>query len=91
MTSMPAQHLGLLDRGLIREGMWADLVVFDPERVIDRATFTDPHRFPEGIDAVLVNGVVVIEHGEHTGAFPGKALRGPGWRDVGAAVAGRRP
>lgn len=80
MTGMPAQRLGLYDRGLIREGMWADLVVFDPRRVIDRATFGDPHRFPEGIDHVIVNGEVVIRHGEHTGVLPGRPLRGPGWR-----------
>lgn len=78
MTAMPAQRMGLLDRGLVREGMWADLVVFDPERIDDRATFDEPHRFPDGIPYVVVNGEVVIDEGEHTGAAPGRALRGPG-------------
>ena len=81
MTSLPAQRMGLLDRGLVRPGMWADLVVFDPDRVIDRATFSDPHQFPEGIGDVIVNGVVVIRDGEHTGALPGRGLFGPGRRN----------
>jgi N-acyl-D-aspartate/D-glutamate deacylase len=78
MTSLPAQRMGLLDRGLVRPGMWADLVVLDPERVIDRATFDDPHQFPDGIGDVLVNGVRVIADGEHTGKLPGRGLFGPG-------------
>ncbi|MDH5760729.1 MAG: D-aminoacylase [Gemmatimonadota bacterium] len=81
MTSHPAQRMGLLDRGILREGMWADVVVFDPDRVIDRATFGDPHRFPDGIDHVMVNGVVVVRNGEHTGAFPGRGVFGKGRRD----------
>ncbi|MGC8960573.1 MAG: N-acyl-D-amino-acid deacylase family protein [Chloroflexia bacterium] len=84
MTSFPAQRFGLHDRGLLRPGARADLVVFDLERVHDRATnlfphpypFENyPHRYPEGIDYVLVNGVVVVEEGEHTGAMPGRVLR----------------
>ncbi|HKJ02809.1 MAG TPA: amidohydrolase family protein, partial [Longimicrobiales bacterium] len=78
MTSLPAQRMGLLDRGLVRPGMWADLVVLDPERVIDRATFDDPHQYPEGIGDVLVNGVRVIADNQHTGKLPGRALFGPG-------------
>lgn len=58
--------------------MWADIVVFDPERIIDRATFDNSKQFPEGIDYVLVNGVKVIEKGEHTGATPGHVVYGPG-------------
>ncbi|MBI3983337.1 MAG: D-aminoacylase [Gemmatimonadetes bacterium] len=85
MTSLPAQRMGLLDRGLIRPGMWADLVVFDPARVNDRATFDNPHQFPEGIGDVIVNGVVVIRNGEHTGALPGRALFGRGRTDTGVA------
>ncbi len=85
MTSFPARRMGLLDRGLVRAGMWADLVVFDPDRVIDRATFDDPHQYPEGIDDVIVNGVAVIRGGEHTGAFPGRPLFGPGRTDTGMA------
>lgn len=79
MTAMPAQRMGLLERGLVREGMWADLVIFDPERIEDRATFDQPHQFPRGIPYVIVNGEVVIDEGAHTGTFPGRALRGPGY------------
>lgn len=78
MTSQAAAKLGIEDRGRVAEGMWADLVVFDPERIIDKATFADPQQFPEGIDYVLVNGVRVIVKGEHTGATPGRVLYGPG-------------
>ncbi len=75
MTSYPAQKLGLRDRGLVREGMWADLVVLDPSTVEDRATYQAPHQYPRGIPYVLVNGTLVVERGEHTGALPGKVLR----------------
>jgi len=75
MTSMPAQRLGLRDRGLMREGFKADLVLFDPDRVMDEATFTDPHRYASGIPYVIVNGTVVVDESEHTGELPGKALR----------------
>jgi N-acyl-D-amino-acid deacylase len=80
MTSLPAQRLGLKDRGLLREGYWADVVVFDPSRVNDTATFATPKQYPEGINFVLVNGRVVIDQGNHTGERPGMALRGPGYR-----------
>ena len=75
MTSLPAQKLGLLDRGLLREGFWADIVVFDPREAADTATFTDPHRYPKGMEYVIVNGEVVIDRGEHTSATPGTVLR----------------
>jgi N-acyl-D-amino-acid deacylase len=75
MTSMPAAHLGFLRRGLVRAGWAADLVIFDPARVIDRATWTDPARYPEGIAAVVVNGQVLVEREEHTGRLAGKVLR----------------
>jgi N-acyl-D-amino-acid deacylase len=75
MTSAPAQRLGLRDRGLLREGYKADIVVFDPAAVKDEATFTDPHRFASGIPLVIVNGSVVVDGGEHTGALPGRAVR----------------
>jgi len=75
MTSYPAQRLGLRDRGLLREGMKADITIFDPERVRDEATFKDPHRFASGIPYVLVNGKLVIDGYGHTGALPGRALR----------------
>ena len=75
MTSFPAQRLGLRDRGLLRNGYKADLVVFDPERVSAPATRLDPRRDPVGIEHVIVNGEVVIDGGESTGALPGRALR----------------
>jgi len=75
MTSAPAQRLGLRDRGLVREGMWADLVVFDPETIADRATYLDPHQHPAGIACVLVNGQVVVERGQHSGKLAGRVLR----------------
>jgi len=75
MTSMPAQKLGLRDRGMIREGMWADIVIFDPQTVEDRATFTDPRQYPAGIPYVLVNGQVAVREGEVTGTLAGKVLR----------------
>jgi len=78
MTSLPAQRLGLNDRGLLAQGMWADITVFDPETVIDRAEFVPPEatmRYPEGIDHLVVNGVVTLREGEHTGALAGRILR----------------
>ncbi len=75
MTSAPAQRLGLKNRGLLREGYKADVVVFNPETVKDEATFTDPHRFPSGIPYVVCNGVFTIDKGKHTGALPGRMLR----------------
>ena len=75
MTSLPASILGLADRGTIREGQWADLVMFDPATVADKATFEDPFQYPVGIDTVLVNGTVVLDEGTHTNARPGKVLR----------------
>ena len=75
MTSLNAQKLGLHDRGLLRAGNVADITVFDPERVIDRATYTEPFQYSEGIEYVIVNGELVLDHGKHTGARPGVALR----------------
>ena len=75
MTSMPAQRLGLRNRGLLRECFVADIVVFDPDKVRDEAIFTDPHRFPSGIPYVIVNGTIVIDESEHIGTLPGRALR----------------
>jgi N-acyl-D-amino-acid deacylase len=75
MTSLPATTFRLADRGVVRVGAWADLVVLDPEKVQDVATFNDPHHYAVGIPYVLVNGVPVIRNDEHTGARPGKALR----------------
>ena len=73
-TSLPAQILGIHDRGLIREGLAADLVIFDPAAVRDKSTFSDPHQYAEGIDYVLVNGKLAVEKGKLTGALPGKVL-----------------
>ena len=78
MTSMETQRLGIFDRGLIADGMWADITIFDPDTVIDRARPTPPEenkRYPEGIPYVIVNGVITVEEGEHTGALAGKVLR----------------
>jgi N-acyl-D-amino-acid deacylase len=75
MTGMPAAKFGLIDRGVVRPGAFADLVVFDPARIRDTATYDDPCRFPEGIRAVYVNGVAVTRDGTHTGARAGRALR----------------
>jgi N-acyl-D-amino-acid deacylase len=74
MTGLPARRLGLRDRGEIRQGARADLVVLDPRKVADQATFDDPHRYPIGIEHVMVNGRFVIKDGEHTGSLPGKVL-----------------
>jgi N-acyl-D-amino-acid deacylase len=75
MTSFPAQRLGLQDRGLIRENMWADIVIFNPDIIIDKATYDDPYQFPEGIPYVLVNGIIAVENNRQNKVFPGKVLR----------------
>ncbi|MFZ2052952.1 MAG: D-aminoacylase [Candidatus Aminicenantales bacterium] len=81
VSSMPAAKLGLKDRGIIQKGAFADLVIFDAETILDRATYTEPERYPTGIDYVIVNGRVVVDHDRHTGALPGKFLLGPGRRE----------
>jgi N-acyl-D-amino-acid deacylase len=78
LTSLPATNLGLDHRGLVQEGMFADVVVFDPKTVADRATFEKPHQYAVGMKHVFVNGKQVLKDGEHTGAKPGRALWGPG-------------
>ncbi len=77
-TSLPAQRMRLSDRGVLKRGMWADLVIFDPDSVQDRATFEKPHQLSDGMRWVLVNGVPVVADGKATGRLPGKVLRGPG-------------
>ena len=72
MTHLPAMVFGLKDRGQLRVGAWADILVFDPARVVDRATYADPHHLSEGVDTILVNGVLVRDDGTFTGALPGK-------------------
>jgi N-acyl-D-amino-acid deacylase len=78
-SALPAQRMRLTDRGVLKQGMWADVVVFDPKTVRDVATFDDPNRLSEGMEYVFVNGVPVIEEGKMTGALPGKVLRGAGY------------
>ena len=80
MTSAVADRLSIRDRGLLREGMYADVVVFDPETIADLATYEEPHRLSVGVDHVLVNGEAVVRDGVHTGAKPGRVVRGPGYR-----------
>jgi N-acyl-D-amino-acid deacylase len=77
MTGLPARRLGLRDRGVIRPGAKADLVVFDPKRIADRATYEEPHRYPIGIEHVIVNGRFVVKDAQHTGSLPGKLLTPP--------------
>jgi dihydroorotase/N-acyl-D-amino-acid deacylase len=81
MTSLPAQRIGQFDRGLIRPGMKADVTIFDPERIIDRAEFGNPHQYAEGMSYVLVNGAVVLDDGKMTAARPGQILSGSGRAD----------
>ena len=89
MTSWPATRMRLADRGLIREGVWADVVIFDYDKIQDRATYEQPHLSPEGIDWVLVNGQVVIERGTPHGR---PARQGPVWaRTRDRAATDRRP
>ena len=80
MTSLNADKIGLRDRGRLKEGQWADVTIFNPATVIDKATFERPHQFPVGIEYVIVNGVVTVERGRHTGAVAGRVLYGPGKR-----------
>ena len=80
MTSANAAKLHLWDRGLLRPGMWADVTVFDPKTVADNATYEKPQQYPGGVEFVIVNGVVVIDGGKHTGARPGGILYGQGLR-----------
>jgi N-acyl-D-amino-acid deacylase len=78
-SALPAQRMRLTDRGVLKAGMWADVVIFDPATVRDRATFDNPNQLSEGMEYVLVNGVPVIDQGKMTEALPGKVLRGPGF------------
>ncbi len=78
MSSLPADRMGLKDRGRLAEGAWADVVVFDPATVADKATYQNPHQYPEGIPYVIVNGVPVVDNGKWSGAGPGQVLKRPG-------------
>jgi N-acyl-D-aspartate/D-glutamate deacylase len=79
MTGGPAKRVGLRDRGLLREGYYADITVFDPRTVIDKATFEVPNQHPEGIKFVITNGQISVDNGKRTPALAGRALRGPGY------------
>jgi N-acyl-D-amino-acid deacylase len=79
MTSLPASNLKLSKRGNLAVGNYADVVVFNPRTIVDKATFDDPHQYAEGMVHVFVNGIQVLNNGAHTGAHPGRCVRGPGW------------
>lgn len=80
LTLLPAQQLNIKYRGKLAKNYKADIVIFDPETIIDHATFTDPHHYATGVRDVFVNGIQVLKDGEHTGAFPGEIVRGPGYK-----------
>jgi len=86
MTGLPAGNLKLRDRGLLKKGYFADIVVFNPQTIADKATFDQPHQYAVGVEHVFVNGAQVLKDSEHTGAFPGRVVRGPGFE---SAVKGR--
>ncbi len=88
LTSLPAENFNLERRGRLAEDFYADIVVFDPARIQDHATYDRPHQYATGVQHVFVNGVQVLADGAHTGATPGRVVRGPGWRDP-ASVSGR--
>jgi N-acyl-D-amino-acid deacylase len=79
LTSLPAENLKLRRRGKLEPGHFADVVVFDPAAITDHATYEQPHQYATGVRHVFVNGVQVLRDGEHTGATPGRVVRGPGW------------
>jgi N-acyl-D-aspartate/D-glutamate deacylase len=85
MTSANAAKIGVMDRGVLRPSQWADITVFDADRIIDRATFEKPHQHAEGVAYVIVNGRVVLEQGRHTQARAGQVVRGRGWVPPAAA------
>jgi len=80
LTSFPAENLGIKDRGALKEGYFADIAVFDPDTIQDHATFAEPHQYATGVHHVVVNGVPVLLDGDHTGATPGRFVRGPGYK-----------
>jgi N-acyl-D-amino-acid deacylase len=82
LTSLPAETLKIADRGQLTDGYYADIAIFDPATIADKATFEKPHQYSVGMVHVLVNGVPVVTDGKHTGATPGRAVRGPGWKQV---------
>jgi N-acyl-D-amino-acid deacylase len=91
LTSLPATNLKLRERGLVRAGYLADLAVFDPAQITDHATFEQPHQYATGMRHVFVNGVPVLRDGEHTGATPGRVVRGPGWKSAAGPATAAAP
>ena len=79
LTSLPARNLGIKRRGALKPGYFADVVIFDPKSIRDHATYDNPHQYSTGVTDVFVNGEHVLRQGEHTGATPGRVIRGPGW------------
>ena len=79
LTSFPAENLKIQDRGTLKQGYFADIVIFDPATIKDHATFAEPHQYATGMSYVVVNGVPVLVNGEHTGATPGRFVKGPGY------------
>ncbi|HSP06983.1 MAG TPA: amidohydrolase family protein, partial [Acidobacteriota bacterium] len=82
LSLLPATNLKIQKRGTLKEGYYADVVVFDPDKIADHATYEEPHQFSTGVLDVFVNGVQVLKDGEHTGATPGRVVRGPGWKGM---------
>jgi N-acyl-D-amino-acid deacylase len=82
LTSLPAENLRIAKRGILKSGYFADLAIFDPEKILDHATFDSPRQYATGMVHVFVNGVQVLNNGEHTGAFAGRFVKGPGWKPV---------
>jgi N-acyl-D-amino-acid deacylase len=85
LSGLPAENLGIRRRGFLRPGYFADVVVFDPATITDHATFAEPHQYATGVQHVYVNGTQVVRNGEHTGAKPGRVVRGPGWTGWGTS------
>ena len=79
LTGFPADNLGIKNRGYLKSGFFADIVVFDPDKIQDKATFEDPLQFAEGVEHVFVNGIQVLSNGDHTGNFPGRYVKGSGY------------
>lgn len=79
LTTLPASNLGMSERGALKPGYFADVVVFDPAKIADLSTFEKPHQYSVGMRDVFVNGVAVLRDGQHSGATPGRAVRGAGW------------
>lgn len=81
LTSFPAENLNIKDRGILQKGYFADIAIFDPASIRDHATYAEPHQYSTGVLHVIVNGTQVLENGEHTGATPGRFVKGPGYAE----------